>query len=177
VSAKTRVGLDELLEIILLVADLQELKANPEAGRRGTVIEARLDKGRGPVATIIVQTGTLRVGDVVVAGNTYGKVKALESPAASGRRRPAPPLPLSSSASPTRPRPATCCASSRTRRPPAGWSRHGKNEQAAAAGGSSRATLEDLYRQIQAGQAKELRMILKADVSGRSVRSRTPWSS
>src|SRR6187397_1277495 len=77
VSAKTRLGLDELIEMVLLVADLQELKANPKRDAVGTIIEARLDKGRGPVATIIVQTGTLRVGDVVVAGNTFGKIKAL----------------------------------------------------------------------------------------------------
>ena len=83
-SAKTRVGIDELLEIILLVADLQELKANPKRDAVGTIIEARLDKGRGPVATLIVQTGTLHVGDVVVAGNTFGKIKALES--AAGKR-------------------------------------------------------------------------------------------
>ena len=86
VSAKTGQGIDELLEIILLVADLQELKANPKRDAVGTVIEARLDKGRGPVATIIVQTGTLRVGDSVVAGNTYGKIKALENSA--GKRIP-----------------------------------------------------------------------------------------
>ena len=84
VSAKTRTGIDELLEIILLVADLQELKANPKRDAVGTIIEAQLDKGRGPVATVIVQTGTLRVGDIVVAGNTYGKVKALES--STGKR-------------------------------------------------------------------------------------------
>jgi len=84
VSAKTRTGIDELLEIILLVADLQELKANPKRAAVGTIIEAQLDKGRGPVATVIVQTGTLNVGDIVVAGNTYGKVKALES--STGKR-------------------------------------------------------------------------------------------
>ncbi len=81
VSAKTRVGIESLLEMILLVADLQELKANPKRDAVGTVIEARLDKGRGPVATIIVQTGTLKVGDSVVVGNTYGKIKALENSA------------------------------------------------------------------------------------------------
>ena len=166
VSAKTRVGLDELLEIILLVADLQELKANPKRAAVGTVIEARLDKGRGPVATIIVQTGTLRVGDVVVAGNTYGKVKALES---AGGKRTAKAGPASAvvilglSDTPEAGDVLRVVADEKTAR---GMVETRKNEQAAAAGGSSRATLEDLYRQIQAGQAKELRMILKADVSG-----------
>ena len=84
VSAKARLGLDELLEMILLVADLQELKANPKRPAVGTIIEAELDKGRGPVATVVVQTGTLRVGDVIVVGETYGKVRALES--ATGKR-------------------------------------------------------------------------------------------
>jgi translation initiation factor IF-2 len=167
VSAKTRVGIEELLEIILLVADLQELKADPKRDAVGTIIEARLDKGRGPVATIIVQTGTLRVGDTVVAGNTYGKIKALENSA--GKRIP-------------KAGPATAAVIlGLTDVPEAGdvlrvvpdvmTARNlveaRKNAAAAQAGaGSGRATLEDLYKQIQAGQAKELRIILKADVSG-----------
>ncbi len=167
VSAKTRVGLEELLEIILLVADLQELKANPKRAAVGTVIEARLDKGRGPVATVIVQTGTLRVGDVVVAGNTFGKVKALES---AGGKRTSKAGPASAvvilglSDTPEAGDVLRVVADEKTARAMVETRR---NEQVAAAGGgSSRATLEDLYRQIQAGQAKELRMILKADVSG-----------
>ena len=167
VSAKTRVGLEELLEIILLVADLQELKANPKREAVGTIIEARLDKGRGPVATLIVQTGTLRVGDVVVAGNVVGKIKALENSA--GKRI--------SKAGPA----SAAVILGLSDVPEAGdvlrvvsdvtLARNQvearKNAAAAAQGaGSGRATLEDFYRQIQAGQAKELRIILKADVSG-----------
>ena len=167
VSAKTRVGIDELLDMVLLVADLQELKANPKRDAVGTIIEARLDKGRGPVATIIVQTGTLHVGDVVVAGNTFGKIKALES---SAGKRVSKVVPASA---------AVILGLSDV--PEAGdvlrvvsdvavarsQVESRKNAAAAAAGsGSGRATLEDLYRQIQAGQAKELRIILKADVSG-----------
>jgi translation initiation factor IF-2 len=79
VSAKTRVGLDDLLEMILLVADLQELKANPKRSAVGTIVEAELDKGRGPVATVLVQTGTLKVGDIIVVGETFGRVRALEN--------------------------------------------------------------------------------------------------
>ena len=79
VSARTRVGLDELIEMILLVSDLQELKANPKRAAVGTIVEAQLDKNRGAVATAIVQTGTLRVGDVIVVGETFGKVRALEN--------------------------------------------------------------------------------------------------
>ena len=79
VSAKTRIGLDELIEMILLVADLQELKANPKRDAVGTIVEAKLDKGRGPVATALVQTGTLKVGDIIVVGETFGRVRALEN--------------------------------------------------------------------------------------------------
>src|SRR6476661_6656201 len=79
VSAKTRLGLDELIEMILLVADLQELKANPKRDAIGTIVEAKLDKGRGPVATALVQTGTLKVGDIIVVGETFGRVRALEN--------------------------------------------------------------------------------------------------
>jgi len=167
VSAKTRVGIDELLEIILLVADLLELKANPKRDAVGTVIEARLDKGRGPVATLIVQTGTLRVGDVVVAGNTFGKIKALENSA--GKRIPkagpaSAAVVLGLSDVPEAGDVLRVVADVTVARAMA------EDRKAAAAaqagGGSGRATLEDLYRQIQAGQAKELRIILKADVSG-----------
>src|SRR5581483_3591050 len=77
VSAKTREGIDELLEVVLLVADILDLKANPNRPAEGVVIEAKLDRTRGAVATVLVQTGTLEVGDVVAAGGTHGKVKAL----------------------------------------------------------------------------------------------------
>jgi translation initiation factor IF-2 len=167
VSAKTRVGLDELMEMVLLVADLQELKANPKRPAVGTIVEAELDKGRGPVATAIIQTGTLRVGDVIVVGGTYGKVRALEN--SLGKR--------ATSAGPS----TAAVILGLSEVPEAGdilrvvadekEARNlveTRNLAAAAKTGdaSGRATLEDLYRQIQAGQAKELRIILKTDVSG-----------
>ena len=77
VSAITKQGLDDLLEMVVLVADMKELKANPDRAGKGTVIEARLDKGRGPVATVLVQNGTLHVGDILVAGTTVGRVRAM----------------------------------------------------------------------------------------------------
>ena len=79
VSARTQKGIKELLELILLVSDMQELRANPARPARGTIVEARLDRGRGPVATVLVQEGTLRIGDAVVAGSTYGRVRAMTS--------------------------------------------------------------------------------------------------
>jgi translation initiation factor IF-2 len=167
VSAKTRVGIDELLEIILLVADLQELKANPKRAAVGTIIEAQLDKGRGPVATTIVQTGTLKVGDVVVVGNTFGKVKALES-AVGKRIKEAGPasavVVLGLSDVPEAGDVLRVVSDEKIARAQV---ESRKNEQAARDGaGAGRATLEDLYSQMQAGQAKELRIILKTDVSG-----------
>jgi translation initiation factor IF-2 len=166
VSAKARIGLDELLEMINLVADLQELKANPKRPAIGTIVEAELDKGRGPVATALVQTGTLRVGDVIVVGETYGKVRALEND--KGKRI--------SKAGPS----SAAVVLGLADVPKAGdilrvvadekiartMVEERKTASAARSDGGGRATLEDLYAQIQAGQAKELRIILKTDVSG-----------
>ncbi len=166
VSAKTGQGLDDLLEVVLLVADLAELRANPKRPAVGTVIEAQLDRGRGPVATVIVQTGTLRVGDIVVAGQTLGRVRALEN--ANGKRVPkAGPatavvvlglsdVPEAGDILQVVPDEKTARAMVEERR--AAASRAGETQ--------TRATLEDLYRQFQAGQAKELRLIVKADVAG-----------
>jgi translation initiation factor IF-2 len=166
VSAKARLGLDELLEMINLVADLQELKANPKRPAIGTIVEAELDKGRGPVATALVQTGTLRVGDVIVVGETYGKVRALEN--ALGKRitkagPSSPAVVLGLADVPQAGDILRVVADEKTAR---AMVEERKNASAARTEGSGRATLEDLYAQIQAGQTKELRIILKTDVSG-----------
>jgi translation initiation factor IF-2 len=167
VSARTRVGLDELIEMVLLVADLQELKANPKRPAVGTIVEAQLDKNRGAVATAIVQTGTLRVGDVIVVGETFGKVRALENDEGKRVTKAGPSsavVVLGLSAVPEAGDILRVVADEKEARTMV-ESRRATN--AAKTGeGSGRATLEDLYRQIQAGQAKELRVILKADVSG-----------
>ncbi len=166
VSAKARLGLDDLLEMINLVADLQELKANPKRTAVGTIVEAELDKGRGPVATALVQTGTLRVGDVIVVGETWGKVRALENAAGKRITRAGPSSPavvLGLSEVPQAGDILRVVTDERTAR-----TMVEDRKAAASAGGEAggRATLEDLYAQIQAGQTKELRIILKADVSG-----------
>jgi len=167
VSARTRVGLDELIEMVLLVADLQELKANPKRAAVGTIVEAQLDKNRGAIATAIVQTGTLRVGDVIVVGETFGKVRALENEEGKRVTRAGPSTPvvvLGLSAVPEAGDILRVVADEKEAR---AMVESRKADVAAKGGdGSGRATLEDLYRQIQAGQAKELRIILKADVSG-----------
>jgi translation initiation factor IF-2 len=167
VSARTRVGLDELIEMILLVADLQELKANPKRPAVGTIVEAQLDKNRGAVATAIIQTGTLRVGDVIVVGETFGKVRALENEGGKRITKAGPSsavVVLGLSAVPEAGDILRVVADEKEARTMV----ETRQAEVAAKGGdaSGRATLEDLYRQIQAGQAKELRIILKADVSG-----------
>jgi translation initiation factor IF-2 len=167
VSARTRVGLDELIEMILLVADLQELKANPKRPAVGTIVEAQLDKNRGAIATAIVQTGTLRVGDVIVVGETFGKVRALENDEGKRVTKAGPSsavVVLGLSAVPEAGDILRVVADEKEARALVETRRA---DNAAKSGeGSGRATLEDLYKQIQAGQAKELRIILKADVSG-----------
>jgi translation initiation factor IF-2 len=166
VSARTGQGIDDLLETILITSDaIVDPKANPKRPAVGTVVEAELDKGRGAVATVLVQTGTLNVGDVVVVGDTFGRVRALESSA--GKRVPkAGPssavvllglgeVPAAGDILRVVPDEKTARAMIEDRR-----AMQGRAET------TGRATLEDLYRQIQAGQTKELRVIIKADVQG-----------
>ena len=114
VSAKQRLGIDDLLEMILLVADLQDLRADPKRPAIGTVVEAELDKGRGPVATILIQTGTLRVGDTVVVGDTSGRVRALENSEGERVSKGGPSSRSCCWAWPRSRRPVTSCASSPT---------------------------------------------------------------
>jgi translation initiation factor IF-2 len=167
VSAKSGQGLDELIEMVLLVADLQELTANPDRPAIGTIVEAQLDKNRGPVATALVQTGTLKVGDIIVVGETFGRVRALENHRGKRVKQAGPAsavVVLGLSEVPEAGDILRVVADEKEAR---AMVEQRKTEAAAKGGdGSGRATLEDLYRQIQAGQAKELRIILKADVSG-----------
>ena len=167
VSARTRTGLDDLLEVTLLVADLQELKANPKRSAVGTIVEAQLDKGRGPVATALVQTGTLRVGDIIVVGSTFGRVRALENDKGKRVTKAGPStaaVVLGLADVPEAGDILRVVTGEKEARAMVEQRKAAESARAGEAGG--RATLEDLYRQIQAGQTKELRIILKADVSG-----------
>ena len=167
VSAKTRIGLDELIEMILLVADLQELKANPKRDAIGTIVEAKLDKGRGPVATALVQTGTLKVGDIIVVGETFGRVRALENDMGKRVTKAGPSSAVVILGLSEVPQAGDILRVVDDEKAARTMVESRKASAAAKTGeGSGRATLEDLYSQIQAGQAKELRIILKADVSG-----------
>ncbi|MFL5652457.1 MAG: translation initiation factor IF-2, partial [Chloroflexota bacterium] len=167
VSARTRLGLDELIEMILLVADLQELKANPKRDAIGTIVEAKLDKGRGAVATALVQTGTLKVGDIIVVGETFGRVRALENDMGKRVTKAGPSSAVVILGLSDVPMAGDILRVVSDEKEARSMVEGRKAASAAKSGeGSGRATLEDLYSQIQAGQAKELRIILKSDVSG-----------
>jgi translation initiation factor IF-2 len=165
VSAKQKIGLDDLMEMILLVADLQDLKANPNRPAIGTIIESKVAKGRGNVATVLVQTGTLKIGDVVTVGRTFGRVRALQN--AAGKRvkaaEPATAVEIIGLADlPEAGDILRVVADEKTARDMAEAA-----EQAAASGdGKTAFTLEDISAQIQASEVKELRVVLKTDVQG-----------
>ncbi len=165
VSAKTRQGIDDLIDTIQIVADVQELKANPKRPAVGTVVEAELDKGRGPVATVLVQTGTLKIGDVAVVGETYGRIRALENSRGERVQKGGPSsalVVLGLSDVPAAGDILRAVPDEKTARTMV----EERRQASTRPDGGGRATLDDLYRQIQAGQTKELRVILKADVQG-----------
>ena len=168
VSAKKRQNLEQLLEMILLVADLQELKANPKKTAAGTVLEARLDKGRGPVATVLVQDGTLERGRHRGGGRGLRQgARPRRRPRRSGSRRRAPRPRSRSSASPRCPSRATSCwcvTDSLKAQSIVAFRQLKLREKAMAA--SSKIKLEDLGRAIAEGQLKELPLVVKADVQG-----------
>ena len=167
VSAKSRVGLDDLIEMILLVADVQELKANPDRPAIGTIVEAQMDKSRGAVATALVQTGTLKVGDIIVVGETFGRVRALENDRGKRVKEAGPASAVVVLGLSEVPEAGDILRVVTDEKAARALVEQRKTVVAAKSGdGSGRATLEDLYKQIQAGQAKELRIILKSDVSG-----------
>jgi translation initiation factor IF-2 len=167
VSAKKRQNLDQLLEMLLLVADLQELKANPKKGAVGTVLEARLDKGRGPVATVLVQDGTLGVGDTVVAGAVAGKVRALVDDAGKRLKAapPATPVEILGLAALPEPGDQLLVVQDAVKAQSIVAFRQLKLREKAMAA-TSKIKLEDLSRAIAEGQLKELPLIVKADVQG-----------
>jgi translation initiation factor IF-2 len=167
VSAKKRQNLDSLLEMLLLVADLQEFKANPKKPAVGTVLEARLDKGRGPVATILVQDGSLGVGDTVVAGAVAGKVRALVDDQGQRLKSAGPATPVEVLGLGALPEPGDqllVVTDSLKAQSIVNFRQMKMREKAMAA--SSKIKLEDLSRAIAEGQLKELPLVLKADVQG-----------
>ena len=167
VSAKKRQNLDQLLEMILLVADLQELKANVTKTATGTVLEARLDKGRGAVATVLVQDGTLRVGDTLVAGAVYGKVRALVDDHGKRLQEAGPSTPVEVLGLGALPEPGDqmlVVTDNLKAQSIVNFRQMKLREKAMSA--YSKVRLEDLGRAIAEGQLKELPLVVKADVQG-----------
>ena len=167
VSAKTGMGIDDLLEMVLLVADMKELKANPDRAAKGTVIEARLDKGRGPIASILVQNGTLRTGDVVVAGMAVGHVRAMTDD--KGRRvtEAGPSIPVEITGLddvPVGGDTFNAVTDERLARELVEQRKHEKKE--AEFNARTKVTLDNLFDQMKQGEIKELKIIVKADVQG-----------
>ncbi|NLZ91689.1 MAG: translation initiation factor IF-2 [Clostridiales bacterium] len=167
VSAHTGEGIDELLEMVLLVADMQELKANPDRNAVGTVIEAKLDKGRGPVATVLVQKGTLRVGDSIVVGATYGKVRAMTDDNGKRISKAGPSTPIEVIGLSEVPDAGDILVVTEDDK----TARHIAQERkerirTSILKSSQRVTLEDLFSQIKEGKVKDLNIIIKADVHG-----------
>ena len=166
VSARSSVGLDELLDMILLVAEMGDYRADPKRPAVGTVIEARRDKGRGPVATVIVQTGSLKVGDSVVAGGVAGRVRSLENSAGERVSHSGPSSVAVVSGLPEVPDSGDILRVVRDEREARGLAERFRENAAAQSDGTSHATMEELYKRIQSDQGKEVRVILKSDVSG-----------
>ncbi|MDW8291383.1 MAG: translation initiation factor IF-2, partial [Armatimonadota bacterium] len=167
-SAKQRIGLGDLLEAILLVAEVQELKADPNAPALGVVIESKLDKGRGPVATIIVQQGTFKRGDAVVAGEAYGCIRALLDDRGNRVPKATPSMPvevIGLSAVPTAGEKMEVVKDERIARQIA-MERAQRHRQEKLASQRTRVTMRDLNRLIREGEIKELLIVLKADVHG-----------
>jgi len=168
VSAKNRVNLDKLLDSILLQADVLELKANPDAPASGVIIESRLDVGRGPVATLLVQRGTLRVGDAVVAGDAWGKVKALNDYKGKRVKDAGPGVPveiLGFDRPPTAGEYCRVVENERVARQ-AAQQRAQRLRAEAMARRTPSVSLEDLFSAMQEGGVKELNLVIKADVQG-----------
>ena len=167
VSAVTKQGIKDLLETVLLVADMKELKANPDRAAKGTVIEARLDKGRGPVATVLVQNGTLRVGDILVAGTTVGRVRAMANENGSVIESAGPSVPAEITGLddvPTGGDVFNAVTDERLARELVEQRRSEQKEEKFNA--RTKVTLDNLFEQMQEGDMKELHLIVKADVQG-----------
>ena len=167
VSAVKKTGLKELLETVLLVADMKELKANPDRAAKGTVIEARLDKGRGPIATVLVQNGTLRVGDLLVAGTTVGRVRAMTNENGKTITEAGPSVPVEITGLDDVPTGGDIFNAVTDERLARELVQQRRDEQKEEKFNSrTKVTLDNLFEQMQEGDMKALHIIVKADVQG-----------
>ncbi len=168
VSAVKKEGIDTLLEMITLVAEMKELKANPDKRARGAIIEAQLDKGRGPVATVLVQDGTLNVGDPIVAGSAYGRIRAMMDDKGRRVKKAGPSTPveiLGLSEVPSAGESFYVAENEKQARQVA-ESVIAKNRTELLKNTPNKVSLDDLFSQIQSGDVKELNIVVKADVQG-----------
>ncbi len=167
VSAKKNIGIENLLEMVTLTAEMEELKANPNRAGQGTVIEARLDKGRGPVATLLVQNGTLKQGDIIIAGTAVGRIRVMTDYKGNRLTEAGPSVPVEIaglSEAPEAGSPFFAVADERMARELV--EQRKAEARAKAAAPVQKVSLENLFDQIQAGERKELPLIVKADVQG-----------
>ena len=168
ISAKTGMGIDTLLEMVTLTAEMRELKANPNRSAHGAVIEARLDKGRGPIATLLVQNGTLKQGDVIIAGTAVGRVRAMTNARGEKVTEAGPSVPVEIIGMGEVPGAGDDFHAVADERMARELVEQRKHEQKMAASGpvGQKVSLEDLFSQIQQGELKNLNVIVKADVQG-----------
>ena len=167
ISAKTGMGVDNLLEMLTLTAEVSELKANPNRAAQGTVIEARLDKGRGPVATLLVQNGTLKQGDIIIAGTSVGRVRAMISDKGQKITSAGPSVPVEITGLSEAPSAGATFNAVADEKLARELVEQRKEEAKAKANAPiTKVSLEDLFSQIQAGEMKNLNLIVKADVQG-----------
>ncbi len=167
VSAKTKEGLDDLLEMVTLVAEMKELKANPDRAAKGTVIEARLDKGRGPIATVLVQNGTLHKGDIIIAGTTVGRVRVMTNDKGERVQEAGPSIPVEITGLdevPTGGDVFDAVTDERLARTLVEQRKSAQKEEKFNA--QTKVTLDNLFDQMKLGEVKELQIIVKADVQG-----------
>lgn len=170
VSAHTKEGIDQLLEMILLTAEMCELKANPNRKARGLVLEAKLDKGRGTVATVLVQKGTLRVGDAIAAGSCYGRVRAMINDKGEKIKEATPSTPVEILGLNSVPNAGEIFVATKNEKEARSFAdtfiSEGREKLLEGSKAKSKMSLDDLFSQIQAGDVKELNIIVKADVQG-----------
>ena len=167
ISAKTGMGLEELLEMVLLTAEVQELKANPNRRAKGTVIEARLDKTRGPIATLLVQNGTLKQGDIIIAGTAVGRVRVMTNDKGRTVKTAGPSVPVEITGLAETPAPGdefNAVTDERMARELVEQRKQAQKD--AAANAMSKVTLDNLFAKMKEGEMKELPLIVKADVQG-----------
>ena len=170
VSAHTGEGLEQLLEMVLLTAEMNELKANPNRKARGVVIEAKLDKGRGPVATVLVQKGTLHAGDAVAIGSAYGRIRAMVADNGEKIKEAGPSTPVEILGLNNVPNAGEILMSTKNEKEARNiaetFINEGREKLLEGSKAKAKMTLDDVFSQIQAGNLKELNIIVKADVQG-----------